>query len=704
MTDLNERFRTLDRMAPPDLWDEAERRRPGLRPSASHRYRLITAAVALVVAAAGVGLAARTFGGSRSRDVSNVVGSPLENGAIAYVSNGEIWLVRPDGSEAMKLDVEAPGGVGGVAWSSDGRRLAFEVNSYPPEGSPKGGFTDVYVANADGSDVVRLTHEQGARLPTWSPDGSRIAYASGSEDGGSQILAMNADGSDRAQLTSGPAFSVRPAWSPDGSSIAFESVLDGNSDVYVMAPDGSGRERLTDDHAWDGDPVWSPDGQVIAFASERDPAGIYVMNADGSDARLIEPDDDVANLNIAWSPDGTFLAFSSSRGPGFARAIYVLELSSGVVTQITDRGPLWGPAWQPLPGDDRVSPVPAPEESVSPSPPTSAEIVDTSAEIVDTFAVGEVVSSVAYGEGSVWVAASFNDGNEGGRIVRIDPETHEVQADIRVEVIPGWEVGGGAMLVEGGSLWVTGGLDVPGNFDDPGGGVDAAVIRIDASTNRVVQTFDLGGRHGADLTFLNGELLVLLFGDETVENAMEIVRVDPGTGDVLARFRLDADWAHTLVAADGRLVTAVGGEDAVNVDGRVVEVDPATGAVSEIEIPSRSFTPMPVMWRGLVWLSTDPGFVQFDPLVEGFAEPVVTLPPRFGDCCGFLEADDRGIWFLSPDLEGGGGRLLNVFDPATGEATTLVALDEGSPVAMAVAPDAVWILNYEGTLTHVDLG
>jgi dipeptidyl aminopeptidase/acylaminoacyl peptidase len=697
MTDLNERFRTLDRLAPPDLWDDAERRRPGTRLLGSRRHRLITAAVALVVAAAGIGLAARTFVGSRQRDTSGVVGSPLENGVIAYVSNGEIWLVQADGSEAARVEIDAPGLVGGPAWSPDGRRLAFDVNSYPPEGAPKGGYDDVYVANADGSDVVRLTYERGARLPAWSPDNSRIAYASQQPDGGSQIFAMNADGSDPNQLTSGPAFNMRPAWSPDGASIAFESVFDRNSDVYVMSADGSDPHRLTNDLAWDGDPVWSPDGDHIVFASDRDPSGIYMMNADGSDVRLIEPDDDVANLNIAWSPDGRYLAFSSSRGPGFARAIYVLELSSGVVTQITDRGELWGPAWQPLAGDDRVSPVPAPEESVWPSPPTSAEVVDT-------FPVGEVVSSVAYGEGSVWVAASFHDGNEGGKIVRIDPVTHEVLAEIPVDVIPTWEVGGGAMVVADGSLWVTGAVDKPGTFEDPGGGVDAAVIQIDTSTDAVVQTFEVGGDVGADLTFLSGELWVLLFGDETVDNAMEIVRVDPGTGDVLARLRLDADWAHTLVAADGRLVTAVGGENAVNVDGRVIEIDPVAGAVSGIETPSRSFTPMPVLWRGQVWISTDPGFVRFDPLVEGFPQPPVTLPPRFGDCCGFLDGDDRGIWFLSPDLDGGPGRFLNVFDPAIGDAIALVELDEGAPVAMAVAPDAVWILNYEGTLTHVGLG
>jgi hypothetical protein len=114
-------------------------------------------------------------------------------------------------------------------------------------------------------------------------------------------------------------------------------------------------------------------------------------------------------------------------------------------------------------------------------------------------------------------------------------------------------------------------------------------------------------------------------------------------------------------------------------------------------------TPMPVVSRGRVWISIDPGFVRLDPQAVAFPDPVVTVPPRFSDCCGFVEADDRGVWFLSPDLEGGTGRRLNVFDPSTGQASSLVTLDEGDPVAMAVAPNAVWILNYEGTLTHVEL-
>lgn len=337
--------------------------------------------------------------------------------------------------------------------------------------------------------------------------------------------------------------------------------------------------------------------------------------------------------------------------------------------------------------------------SVVPSPVGTP----TSAEVVETFDVGNDVRSVAYGEGSVWVAASNDDGNFGGRILRIDPLSHEVLADIPVNVIPGWEVGGGAMVVEAGSLWVTGAIGAPGDFDDPGGGADAAVIQIDSSTNDVVQMFELGGVDGADLTFLDGELWVLVSGDETVDHDMEVVRVDPTIGNVLARTPLDTGWAHTIAAADGRLVVLESGPGAANAAGHAAVIDPATNAISRAEVPSDYITPMPVISRGQVWVSLDPGFARLDPLAVGFTEPTVSLPARFSDCCGFVEADDRGIWFLSL-AQNGTDRQLNVFDPDTGDVTDLVALADGAPVAMAVAPDSVWILNYEGTLTHVALG
>jgi hypothetical protein len=705
MPELGERFEALSRTEVPDLWTDIEARepRPALEPSPARR--VLVAVAALVVAIAGVGLAAVTFGGSEPLRGPVAPADGVANGRILYRVGGEGgsgWFsVMPDGSSQRVVFEGDPMRIAQIAWSPDGTRIAYQNPIVDERG--------IFVADPDGSDAVRLTEGANDAWPSWSPDGTRILFSSTRYDpsippcepAGSDatcptdLYAVEVDGSNVTRLTTDPIAEYRATWSPTGERIAFERNTQDpplrRPAIFTMNPDGTDiRQVSSGDGGSDFWPSWSPDGERLAFASIRhEDLGIWVVDADGSNERLILGGTGAGYVdNPVWSPDGSLIAFVGNLSVDDYSpedALYVMRPDGTDVTPIADApsiGVAGDIAWQPIQAPAAAQPTPS-------IPPSAAEVIET-------FAVGVDVRSVVYGEGSVWVAASNDDGTSAGRIVRIDPETHEVQAEIPVEVIPTWEVGGGAMVLDGGSLWVTGAIEGPGTD----GITDAAVIRIDTSTNEVAQTFDLGGDVGNDLTIVNGEPWVMSYG----ERSIEVARVDPSNGDVLASFELDASWAHTLVAAEGRLVTAVGGDDAVNVDGRVIEIDPATGAITEAEIPSRFFTPMPVLWRGQVWISTDPGFVRFVPLEEGFPEPPVTLAPRFGDCCGFLEADDRGIWFLSPDLEDAGGRVLNVFDPATGEATALVELDEGSPVAMAVAPDAVWILNYEGTLTHVGLG
>lgn len=146
--------------------------------------------------------------------------------------------------------------------------------------------------NADGSGVTRLTHT-GFRLDwqhTWNPDGERIAFSS-RRDGDFEIYVMNADGTGLARLTDNDAADKHPAWSPDGQRIAFDSNRDGTWEIYVMNADGDGLARLTYDDADDGSfwalrPVWSPDGKRIAFHSKRDGNWeIYVMSAGGEPVR-----------------------------------------------------------------------------------------------------------------------------------------------------------------------------------------------------------------------------------------------------------------------------------------------------------------------------------------------------------------------------------------------------------------------------------
>jgi Tol biopolymer transport system component len=719
MPDLGDRFRSLSRTRAPDLWSDIEGREPREARDPVMSRRVLAAVFAFVVAVAGIGFAALTFGGSERQmltGTSGTYGGAKANGSIYFrVGGGDggsrIESIEPDGTgRHVVFPEDSPVHYSRIAFSPDGTRIAFD--------NFLEGDYGIETADPDGSDIVRLTDGVNDSWASWSPDGTKILFSSTRYDPSigqctpgdphefgcpTDIYVMGADGSNVTRLTDDPLPDFMPVWSPDGSRIAFVREADpvpaAFTGIYTMNPDGSDVRRVSSsDGGSDFWPSWSPDGSRIAFAAIRkEDWGIWAVNADGSNEQPILGGAIGYVKNPVWSPDGSLIAFVGNPSIDDYSpddALYVMRPDGTDVTPIAD-APSIGVA-----GDIAWQPIPAPAEIVEPT----ASMPPSTAEVIETFAVGQDVRSVAFGEGSVWVAASNNDGTFAGRILRIDPKTHEVQADIPVEVIPTWVVGGGAMVVADGSLWVTGALDRPGAFNDPGGGADAAVIRIDTSKNEVVQTFTLGGEIGADLSFLDGDLWVLLFGDETADHVMEVVRVDPGTGDVLARVQLGANWAHTLAAADGRVITIVGGDDAVNEDGRLIVIDPAVGAASRIQMPSRYHSTTPVMTRGQVWVSLEPGFTRFDPLAEGFPEPSIPLPSRYATCCGFMDGDDRGIWFVTVDSNGGTDPGLVLFDPASAEVTELATLDEGSPVAMAVAPDSVWILNYEGTLTRVDLG
>jgi len=189
------------------------------------------------------------------------------------------------------------------AWSPDGSKIAFASN--------REDVMDIYVVNTDGSGETRLTSNAARDVdPAWSPDSAKVAFAS-NRCGSMQIWVMNADGSSQDMLTRAGA-NEQPAWSPDGAKIAFVSNRDGDEEIYVMNADGSGEVRLTSNAARDVDPAWSPDGAKIAFASDRDGMSqIYVMNADGS-AQTRLTYDNGWDTEPAWSASGARLALLPS--------------------------------------------------------------------------------------------------------------------------------------------------------------------------------------------------------------------------------------------------------------------------------------------------------------------------------------------------------------------------------------------------------
>ena len=158
-------------------------------------------------------------------------------------------------------------------WSPDGSRIAFtHGDGFDPDDNPVN--EQVWVMNADGSNPHALTSgvDPKDQVPDWSPDGSRIVYASG-QFGSEGIWTMNADGSNQRQLTGcGPADPAPcqagddwgTAWSPDGSKIAFLRDLTGlgisDRPVFVMNADGSNPTRITPTPALRGVPAWQPRG------------------------------------------------------------------------------------------------------------------------------------------------------------------------------------------------------------------------------------------------------------------------------------------------------------------------------------------------------------------------------------------------------------------------------------------------------------
>jgi Tol biopolymer transport system component len=265
---------------------------------------------------AGCGAAVLALAGTA---VANGSGAgPARNGKVTFWISGRatgIEVVGADGSgrrvlaragPCTPLPAEPRCGFYGMAWSPDGRRLAFVRRAAD---------TTLSLVQADGRHETELM-DCSAPQPcdgslAWSPDGSTVVVARGGS-----LYAVHLKGHTVHRLTQS-AHDREPAWSPDGSRIAFTRGF-----LYTLSPKGAGVRKVSGTFGAYS-PSWSPDGASIVFARA---AGVYTVRADGSRLTRIATVPNWAD-NVAWSPDGTRILYGSTPGSSgaFSGEVWVMR-------------------------------------------------------------------------------------------------------------------------------------------------------------------------------------------------------------------------------------------------------------------------------------------------------------------------------------------------------------------------------------------
>jgi dipeptidyl aminopeptidase/acylaminoacyl peptidase len=415
--ELTRRLRGAQRPVDPDeVFPALERRR-------SHRERIRKVQVGVlgiaVVAASIAGFAAlRAAFDSGPRDIGN---APLPR-------NGDIVFSRPlpDGSE--HLFAVTPG-VEGERLITSGGLVSYRDPDVSPDGrtiatthmnfSASNRRYGIATVPIEGGSPVRLT-DPFTHLgdPSWSPDGTRIAFAgrdTGQESSG--VYVMSADGSDLRLVTELVGFELSaPDWSPDSRSLVFVGLSGASGkaqttqpDLYSVGVDGSGLTNLTESpEVSEWSPSWSPDGDVIAYHRNEGTTvnRVELIDAEGDPVGIVFDDADAPEIGeIDWSPDGEFLAFTS----GLALVdsdnegdldVWTIRRDGSDLRNLTTDGAM-GISWAAA-SDLSVSPEPSPSPSPSRDPGTAGRDIGLGFPLCHVATLGNIDWYGDGTEGAAW--------------------------------------------------------------------------------------------------------------------------------------------------------------------------------------------------------------------------------------------------------------------------------------------------------------
>ena len=275
--------------------------------------------------------------------------------------NREIYVMGPDGSNPVNL-TNNPADDMQPSWSPDGSLIAF-VSNRETDG---GGGQFVYVMDSNGENVRQLNTENESTWPDWSPDGRMITYTAFGD-----IYAINADGSGEAvNLTSSPEKDEQSKWSPDSKQILWLSGNNGRNDIFTIDAGGTNKKQLTKNAAVN-DAIWSIDGRIFGHWDSKE-GGCFncIMNADGTNITNAGGKGDIANYLPFWTADGNQVeVYAGDHISGNNDIFLVSGVFPDTFLNITNnKSNDINPDWPSMCGNGRVPTIsaPAPKENQDP--------------------------------------------------------------------------------------------------------------------------------------------------------------------------------------------------------------------------------------------------------------------------------------------------------------------------------------------------
>lgn len=273
---------------------------------------------------------------------------PGANGAIAFIQSGDIYTVQPDGTELTNLTNGYQADADHVSISPDGRYIAFSSSGH-------GDLDDagIYVMNMAGGGLSDLTSYDDDLIavghPTWSPDGSRLAFEAYNWEFKNEMYVVDVDGGNLERITNCNCVQFSSLeWSPVEDKIAFQNY----EVVWTIDPDTGATQKIMDDFYDSSSGIhWSPDGTRFVYDDLLD---IWTINADGTNPQQLTHDRAAYYADPAWSPDGTEIVIESNWG-GADQGLFAINATTGVqeggtgIREVYDglgaqSDPDWGPA------------------------------------------------------------------------------------------------------------------------------------------------------------------------------------------------------------------------------------------------------------------------------------------------------------------------------------------------------------------------